>query len=224
MLYTYGRFIVRRARLLLVISGIVLIAATVFGAGAFGKLKNGGFDDPAAQSSQAQQIIDQQYGGQSNLVLLVTTRGGTVDDPAVAAAGRSLAGKLSAEPDMTGVISYWTVGAPGLRSTDGTQAIVLRHVTGGEDPLSKRSKEQLAAGDDVPEAVARTVATAGRTVIFSAGTVAAALAALLVFPQYFLRSFAYAGIGVVAIAALGANVMLPALLAVLGRRVNAGRV
>src|SRR5256885_12337414 len=82
----------------------------------------------------------------------------------------------------------------------------------------------ISAGDEVSEAVARTVATAGRTVIFSAGTVAAALAALLVFPQYFLRSFAYAGIGVVVIAALGASVLLPALLAVLGRRVNAGKV
>src|SRR5436190_19407267 len=103
MLHRYGEFVVRRARLLLVISGVVLIAASVFGAGAFGKLKNGGFDDPAAQSSQAQHIIDQQYGGQSNLVLLVTARTGTVDDPAVAAAGRSLAGKLSAEPGLTGV-------------------------------------------------------------------------------------------------------------------------
>jgi RND superfamily putative drug exporter len=90
--------------------------------------------------------------------------------------------------------------------------------------LVNRFREQLAAGDTVPEAVARTVATAGRTVIFTAVAVMTALAALLVFPQYFLRSFGYAGIGVVAIAALGALVLLPALLAVLGHRVNAGRV
>src|SRR5437764_15301119 len=96
MLYRYGKFIVRRARLLLVISGVVLIAASVFGAGAFGKLKNGGFDDPATQSSQAQQMIDKQYGGQSNLVLLVTARTGTVDDPGVAAAGRRLDAALPA--------------------------------------------------------------------------------------------------------------------------------
>src|SRR5439155_8979484 len=73
-------------------------------------------------------------------------------------------------------------------------------------------------------AVARSVGSAGRTIVFAAATVAAALAALLVFPQYFLRSFAYAGIGVVAIAALGAMVVAPALLAVLGHRVNAGRL
>ncbi len=76
----------------------------------------------------------------------------------------------------------------------------------------------------VPDAVASTVATAGRTVTFTAVAVMAALAALLVFPLYFLRSFGYAGIGVVAIAALGALVVLPALLAVLGHRVNAGKL
>jgi RND superfamily putative drug exporter len=65
------------------------------------------------------------------------------------------------------------------------------------------------------------VATAGRTIVFSAGTVAAALAALLVFPVYFLRSFAYAGISVVIVATLSALVVLPSLLTVLGPRVNA---
>ncbi|HZQ27655.1 MAG TPA: MMPL family transporter [Acidimicrobiales bacterium] len=84
-----------------------------------------------------------------------------------------------------------------------------------------RYREELRAGRDPHEAVVRTVRTAGRTVTFSALTVAASLAALLVFPLSFLRSFAYAGIAVVAWAALGAVVLLPALLAVLGRRVDA---
>ena len=51
-----------------------------------------------------------------------------------------------------------------------------------------------------------------------------ALAALLVFPVYFLRSFAYAGVGVTVFAALSALLVLPALLAVLGHRVNSGRI
>ena len=58
--------------------------------------------------------------------------------------------------------------------------------------------------------------TAGRTVLFSATTVAVSLAALLVFPLYFLKSFAYAGIAVVVLAAIGAVVVLPAILAALG--------
>ncbi|NKQ52551.1 MMPL family transporter [Amycolatopsis sp. K13G38] len=86
-----------------------------------------------------------------------------------------------------------------------------------------RFREELAAGTGTKQAVIRTVATAGRTIAFSAATVAVALAALLMFPLYFLRSFAYAGIGVIVIAMISAVVVLPALLMVLGPRVNAGR-
>jgi putative drug exporter of the RND superfamily len=83
-----------------------------------------------------------------------------------------------------------------------------------------RYREEVRAGSDPADAIVRSVQTAGRTVIFSAVTVAVSLAAMLVFPLSFLRSFAYAGIAVVALAATGAVVVLPALLAVLGRRVD----
>ncbi|MFJ4915786.1 MMPL family transporter [Streptomyces sp. NPDC088726] len=90
--------------------------------------------------------------------------------------------------------------------------------------MISRFREQLASGASVDDAVRRTVSTAGRTVAFSAATVAAALAALLVFPQYFLRSFGYAGVGVVAIAAFSTLFVMPALFVVLGHRVNSGRM
>ncbi|MFE9064633.1 MMPL family transporter [Streptomyces violaceusniger] len=90
--------------------------------------------------------------------------------------------------------------------------------------MISRFREQLAAGAGVDDAVRQTVNTAGRTVAFSAATVAAALAALLVFPQYFLRSFGYAGVGVVALAAIGTLFVMPALFVVLGHRVNSGRL
>ncbi|HEY1278319.1 MAG TPA: MMPL family transporter, partial [Acidimicrobiales bacterium] len=83
-----------------------------------------------------------------------------------------------------------------------------------------RFREELAGGYDTKDAVIRTVRTAGRTVVFSASTVAIALAAMLVFPITFLKSFAYAGIAVAIMAAFGAVVVLPALLAALGPRVN----
>jgi RND superfamily putative drug exporter len=87
--------------------------------------------------------------------------------------------------------------------------------------MVNRFREELSGGADVNTAVTAAVATAGRTIVFSAATVAAALAALLVFPVYFLRSMAYAGISVVVLATIGALVVLPALLTVLGLRVNA---
>ncbi|MFF5447969.1 MMPL family transporter [Streptomyces sp. NPDC012888] len=87
-----------------------------------------------------------------------------------------------------------------------------------------RFREELTAGHGPRDAALRTVRTAGHTIVFSAATVSAALATLLVFPPYFLRSFAYAGIAVVVIAAVSAVTVLPALLALLGERVNAWAV
>jgi putative drug exporter of the RND superfamily len=90
--------------------------------------------------------------------------------------------------------------------------------------IVSRYREELHNGLAPHNAVVRTVQTAGKTVSFSALTVAVALAALLVFPLAFLRSFAYAGIGVALLAGVGAVVSLPALLAVLGPRVNSLRL
>src|SRR5215475_3171468 len=339
MLDRYGRFVARRAWVLLAISGVAMVAMLLLGVGAFGKLKSGGFNDPAAQSTRAQQLIDSRFGGESNLALLVTAHTGSVDATSIASAGRAVTTRLAAEPNVSDVVSYWSTHAPALRSTDGRQAVVLAHIDGSDDQVLERAKalipryagsdgpitvtaggeaganvdvtsqvthslaiaeaiavpvtmlllvlafgsvvaallpltigglailgtfaelfvlgsvtdvsvfainlttalglglgidyalfmvsrfrEELAGGRPTHEAVARTIATAGRTIVFSAATVAAALAAMLVFPLYFLRSFAYAGIGVVAIAAISALVVAPSLMAVLGTRVNAGRL
>jgi RND superfamily putative drug exporter len=90
--------------------------------------------------------------------------------------------------------------------------------------IVNRFREERAAGRDVNDAVATTMATAGRTVLFSGLTVAVVTASMIVFPQYFLRSFAYAGIAVVGMAVAGALIALPAVLTLLGDRVNAWRV
>jgi RND superfamily putative drug exporter len=84
-----------------------------------------------------------------------------------------------------------------------------------------RYREERRAGWADRDAVVRTVRSAGRTVLFSAVTVLLSLSALLVFPLFFLRSFAYAGISAVLFAAIGAVVVLPAALVVLGPRIDA---
>ncbi|MFD9902811.1 MMPL family transporter [Streptomyces sp. NPDC059063] len=331
---------IRRSRWVLVVAALAVVLMGAVGAGAFGKLVDGGFADPDAQSTKAGKVIDEKFGGETNLVLLVRAPEGRVDAPRTERAGRDLVADLKKEPHLENVISYWDAGSPDLRSENGREAMVLAHVKGGETEQGKNAKgvlddytgayeggldiragggtavsndlatqtpkdlllaemiavpltlvlllvvfgsvvaallplvigtvaiagtfaelallggatdvslfatnlttalglglgidyallmisrfrEQLAAGATVPDAVRRTVATAGRTVAFSAATVAVALAALLVFPQYFLRSFAYAGVGVVAIAAIATLFVMPALLAVLGHRVNSGRL
>ncbi|MEU9955055.1 MMPL family transporter [Streptomyces sp. NPDC050982] len=331
---------IRRSRLVLVVAVVAVALMGALGAGAFGKLLGGGYDDPASQSSRAAKVIDEKFGGETNLVLLVRASEGRIDDPAAQQSGRALVADLKKEQHLENVVSFWDTASPDLRSEDDREAMVLAHVKGegterdenaksvidaytgpykdaftvqagggaavtsemgtqsGEDlvlaegiavpltlvllllvfgsmvaallPLAigiiaivgtfaelfvlgsvtdvsifainlttalglglgidyallmvSRFREQLAAGASVDDAVRRTVSTAGRTVAFSAATVAAALAALMVFPQYFLRSFGYAGVGVVAIAAVSTLFVMPALFVVLGHRVNSGRL
>ena len=87
-----------------------------------------------------------------------------------------------------------------------------------------RFREELRRQPTVEQAVARTVATAGRTVAVSGVTVAVALTSLMLFPVDFLRSMGYGGVATVAVDMLAALTVLPALLAVLGHRVNALRI
>jgi putative drug exporter of the RND superfamily len=335
-----AELVIRRPRLILVVTVVAVALMGVAGAGAFGKLLEGGYDDPASQSTRSGQVIAEKFGGETNLVLLVRPSEGRVDTPDAEKNGRALVADLRKERSLENVISFWDAENPGLRSDDGREALVLAHVKGDETEQSENAKiiigdytgtykdtltvraggeaavgddmgsqvgddlilaeaiavpltllllllvfgsvvsavlplvigviavlgtfaqlfllgsvtdvsvfainlttalglglgidyallmvsrfrEHLGAGETVEDAVRRTVATAGRTVAFSAATVAAALGALLVFPQYFLRSFGYAGVGVVVIAAVSTLFVMPALFVVLGHRVNSGRL
>ena len=87
--------------------------------------------------------------------------------------------------------------------------------------IVSRYREEIAKTGPGLEAMRRTMATAGRTVLFSALTVAGALASLLVFPQRFLYSMGVGGSLVALIAAAVALIVLPAILSLLGTRVNA---
>ena len=85
-----------------------------------------------------------------------------------------------------------------------------------------RFREELGHGKgDVKEALERTMATAGRTVAFSGLTVSTSLLGLMLFPEMFLRSMSMGAIAATLVAMLAALTILPALLAVLGHRINA---
>jgi RND superfamily putative drug exporter len=334
-----AQVIVRRRRLVLLVAFLALVVAGVFGGGVAKRLSSGGFNDPGAQSTQANNVLsDQFHTGAPNVVLLVTAKSGTtVDSPAVVQAGQALTARLGREADVSQATSYWSLGQPPLRSKDGTQALVLGRLSGTDDQVAKeikslapryelheasidvkvggqaevfhevgtqvqkdlekaelysflptvillllvfggvvaaslplaigglqilgtfavlriitlfthvsifslnlttalglglaidyslfilyRYREELHRGLSPNDAVVRTVETAGRTVLFTATTVAISLAALLVFPMYFLKSFAYAGIAVAILDAVGAVIILPAILAALGSRIDKG--
>ena len=86
--------------------------------------------------------------------------------------------------------------------------------------MVNRFREERVAGHSVERSVVNTVNSAGRTVLFSGLTVAIVLASMFFFPQYFLKSFALGGVVVVFLAIAGALIALPALLAILGDKVN----
>jgi uncharacterized membrane protein YdfJ with MMPL/SSD domain len=87
--------------------------------------------------------------------------------------------------------------------------------------IVSRYREEAADVGYGREALVRTLSTAGRTVLFSALTVAAAMASLLVFPLPFLYSMGIGGVLASLVAATVALTILPALLTALGPRVNA---
>ncbi|MEO1057292.1 MAG: MMPL family transporter [Actinomycetota bacterium] len=332
-----GHLTVRRRKLILFSSALMIVVAAVIGTGVFGQLADGGFDDPNSESSRGDDFLATEFDtGEANLILVVEAASGDVNNAAVVAAGTEVEAELAATDGVTDVVSYWSLGQPDtLASTDGATALILGRAVGDETqqeeiavevideftfdgevidvgvagqnaifnaigttiendlvtaeliaiPLTllllifvfrgviaalmpiavgissilgaffvlflvtlvtdvsifsinlitalglglsidysllivSRYREELAKGGSVEGAVVRTVETAGRTVAFSAMTVAVSLAALLLFPLYFLRSFAYGGIGVLIVAMFASIVALPALLAVLGHRVN----
>ncbi|ART72726.1 hypothetical protein BTO20_32910 [Mycobacterium dioxanotrophicus] len=87
--------------------------------------------------------------------------------------------------------------------------------------IISRYRDELADGAGRDEALERTMVTAGRTVLFSATTVALSMAALILFPMHFLKSLAYAGVATVTFAASVAVVVTPAAIVVLGTRLDA---
>ena len=86
--------------------------------------------------------------------------------------------------------------------------------------MISRYRDELADGASREDAIVRTMTTAGRTVFFSATTVALSVAVLVLFPMHFLKSFAYAGVATVAFAAAAAVVVTPAALVLLGGRLD----
>ncbi len=90
--------------------------------------------------------------------------------------------------------------------------------------MVNRFREELHHGKSVEDSVVITVATAGKTVFYSGLTVLVTMASMLFFPLDFLKSFGYAGIAVISMAIIGAVCALPALLALLGEKVDKGVV
>ncbi|MEP7018268.1 MAG: MMPL family transporter [Actinomycetota bacterium] len=340
---TWGGFVGRRARAVL-IGGLVLVAAAaVYGLGVFGSLSNGGYDDPASESARSLIAEHETFTSHdADIVVIYSSPTLKVSEPAFRLAVSDVIKGLpkgsikrvttwyqtpaptliSKDRHSTRIILALTgtsqgqkaslydqvsthLDAKGLTTTVGGQWAVFRDVNhrvsqditraeaismpivillclvffgsvasalmpafvGGVAIFGafalvrlittvtdvsvfsiniitligmglaidyalfvvSRFREELAkyAGTErehVDAAITATMASAGRTVLFSGLIVAASLASLLIFPQSFLRSMGFGGVAAVLVAMAAALTVLPALLAVLGPRIEAGRM
>ena len=100
-----GSLCVRRARLVLAVYGVAVIAAFAGSSGVFGQLKTQGYDNPASASARVDAILVDDFSVETPSVVMIvdTTQG--VDNPAIVSNVGSLTDRISAEPEVTRVIS-----------------------------------------------------------------------------------------------------------------------
>jgi RND superfamily putative drug exporter len=335
----WGRTLVRARWWVLAATGALVALGAVWGAGVFGALSGGGFDDPSSPSSVAHARINEELGRQDQeVIVLYSTPRATVNEAGLRGPVTDALARVAGRPEVHSLTSYYTTGSPALVSADRHATYVTIQLRDGDEnakladlealrpllvadgvettfggaygflrdanvqiegdivraemlslpivllltilifrgliaaatPLLvggvailgaftvtraiagltevsifaanvitmlglamaidyalfvvSRFREELAAGRDPSSAIARTIVTAGRTVAISGITVALALSSLLLFPFAFLKSMAYGGMAAVLVAMIASLTSLPALLVILGHRINAWRV
>jgi putative drug exporter of the RND superfamily len=343
MLHRIARLAIVAPRRILLIAGLVMAAAAIFGLPVAKSLSAGGFQDPDSESAHAIHLLTDKFGqSDQQLVILVTAPGGAQSDLARHVA-TDIVDQVKRSAGVYNVSSAWTGPAvtpahlaADLVSKDGKSGLIVANLKGGENyaqnyakaianevvhdrdgvtvraggvamvydqinhqnerdlllmeslaiPLSflvlvwvfgglltaalpvalgglaivgsmsvlrlisfitdvstyalnlssalglalaidytlliiSRYRDELADGGNRDEALIRTMATAGRTVLFSATTVALSMSVMVLFPMYFLKSFAYAGVATVAFVAVAAIVVTPAAIVLLGPRLDA---
>ena len=341
MFENLGKFIARRAKVVLLVFVLATLAAGAIGSQAFGRLDSGGYSDKNSESAKATEYVINKFKVQEPVVTLVVDSTTSIDDPTVAARGVALEKLVQKVAGVNKTYSYWsTGGSPTMKSIDGKAAFILVYgklKSNDFDGLSKlgaliqekfdgkyqgldiyasgpgvithsinhriekdlalaetiaipltfllllfvfgalvasamplfvgvtailgsffliflfmqftsvsifalnlitglglglgidyallmvnRFREELHHGKTVADSVVITVATAGKTVFYSGLTVFVTMASLLFFPLNFLKSFGLAGIAVISLAVGGAIFALPALLMILGHKVDKG--
>src|SRR5947209_12374043 len=142
MVVALARFAVRRRKAVLAAAALFVLLSIALGSGVVSRMSGAGFSDPASASIRAERAVASEFhSGTPNFVLLVKASSG-VDAPDVAAAGKQLTAQLAAERGVGNVVSYWTAGrSPVLRSTDGTEAMVVARLLGGDDNSTSRGHE-----------------------------------------------------------------------------------
>ncbi len=335
-----GNLIVARSKSMLTIYLVAIVLAGGLGAQVFAKFDSGGYSDPNSDSAKAWEYLENTFQVKDPTVVLIVKSREGVDDPTVRERALRLEAEVRNESSAENVISYWSTGAPSLRSSDGKSAFIFVYLkssdfskidsAGGyyqskydrdfegldidasgtavfanaingkiQDDLKiaeaisipitfvlllfifgamvasampllvgvtailgtffvlflltfftdvsifalnlttglglglgidyallmvNRFREELSRGAEKSEAVRTTIKTAGKTVFYSGLTVILTLASMTFFPQNFFKSMGYSGVAVVALAVAGALIPLPAIMMILGAKINKGLI
>ncbi|MCU1657698.1 MAG: ydfJ 1, partial [Pseudonocardiales bacterium] len=135
---------IRAPKRVLGIAGLLLVAAAVYGGQAASHLASGGFYDKHAESWKARLALEKTFdAGDPNLVLEVTSPAG-VDTATARSAGLRIVHDLAGQQYARQVTSYWTAPptqASGMRSADGTSALIVARVTGDDNTAPKRAAD-----------------------------------------------------------------------------------
>ena len=335
-----GNLIVARSKSMLIIYLVAILLAGGLGAQVFAKFDSGGYSDPNSDSAKAWEYLENTFQVKDPTVVLIVKSKEGVDDATVRDRALRLEAEVRSESSAENVISYWSTGAPSLRSSDGKSAFIFVYLksndfskidsAGGyyqskydrdfegldidasgtavfanaingkiQDDLKiaeaisipitfvlllfifgalvasampllvgvtailgtffvlflltfftdvsifalnlttglglglgidyallmvNRFREELSRGAEKSEAVRTTIKTAGKTVFYSGLTVILTLASMTFFPQNFFKSMGYSGVAVVALAVAGALIPLPAIMMILGTKINKGLI
>jgi uncharacterized membrane protein YdfJ with MMPL/SSD domain len=338
MLQRIARLAIVAPRRILLVAGLVMVAAAIFGVPVAKSLSAGGFQDPKSESARAIHLLTDKFGQSDQQMLIVVTAPAGARSPQARQTATEIVDQLTGSPSVFNVSSAWTSppqAAAGLVSKDGKSGLIVANLKGGENnaqkyaktlaaqvvhdrdgvtvraggvatvydqinqqnerdlllmeslaiPLSfvvlvwvfggllaaalplllgglaivgsmsvlrmisfttdvsayslnlttalglalaidytlliiSRYRDELADGRGRDEALIRTMATAGRSVLFAAATVSLSMSVMVLFPMYFLKSFAYAGIATVGFVAFAAIVVTPAAIVLLGPRLD----
>jgi RND superfamily putative drug exporter len=124
-----------RARWVVLLGAVaLLVVGATWGAGIFGTLSGGGYDDPSSQSSHAHTRITEVFGPQGDdVVVLYTATNSTVDDPALRNGVTGVLGRLAGRPEISEVMSYYTTQQPSFVSTDRHATYVGLRLRAGDE-------------------------------------------------------------------------------------------
>lgn len=155
MLAAWGSFTHRRRWAVLVVTLLVTIGAGVWGLGVFDKLTQGGYEDPAGESTRVKEIVTERFGQRPPDVVVVSTApdGKTIDDPDVAARVTAALRALPADK-VARTVDYWSTGQPALAGADNSMAMATITLA-GEDKDERRTAYE-SVRDLLPVAGVRT--------------------------------------------------------------------